>query len=121
MSQPSINVVVIKYIVGFTSALLLSVVAYFVVVDKWFDGSVQTMAFLLLLAAVQLLIQLVCFLHLGIRGSSASRTLAIAYTLLMMMVIVVGSLWVVRNLDYRMGMHPEAMNEYMIEQNKKGF
>lgn len=121
MSHSSVTAIIIKYIVGFTSAMLLSAIAYLVVVEKWFETSTQTMTVLLVLAAVQLLIQLICFLHLGVRGSSASRTLAIVYTLLMMLVIVVGSLWVVGNLDYRMGMSPEAMNEYMIEQNKKGF
>jgi len=39
----------------------------------------------------------------------------------MMLVIVIGSLWIMQNLDYRMGMSGEAMNEYMKEQNKKGF
>jgi hypothetical protein len=37
------------------------------------------------------------------------------------MIIVVGSLWIMKNLDYRMGMSSEAMNEYMKTQNTKGF
>ena len=121
MSQPSLVPLIAKYIIGFFSALLLSCVAYLVVVEKWFDSASVTMAVLLLLAAIQLVIQLVCFLHLGIHGRSRSRTITIAFTLMMMLVIVIGSLWVMKNLDYRMGMSPQAMEEYMLKQNKKGF
>ena len=121
MSQPSLLSLISKYIIGFFSALLLSCVAYLVVVEHWFDSSTSTMAVLLLLAVTQLIIQLVCFLHLGLKGRSRGRTITIVFTLVMMLVIVIGSLWVMKNLDYRMGMSPEAMEEYMLKQNKKGF
>lgn len=121
MSEPSLAPLIIKYVLGLASALLLSTMAYLAVVQQWLESSVMTMAVLLLLAALQLLIQLICFLHLGVHGRSRSRTFTIGFTLVMMMVIVVGSLWVMHNLDYRMGMTGEDMNEYMIEQNKKGF
>jgi len=121
MNHPSLAPLVSKYVVGFASALLLSTVAYLIVVQRWFESMAITMAVLLLLAVVQLVIQLVCFLHLGTSGRSRSRTFTIAFTLVMMMVIVIGSLWVMHNLDYRMGMSGESMNEYMIKQNKKGF
>ena len=121
MNQPSLVPLITKYVIGLFSALLLSCLAYLIVVEKWFDSSSSTMAALLLLAVIQLVIQLVCFLHLGIRGRSRSRTITIAYTFAMMLVIVIGSLWVMKNLDYRMGMSPQAMEEYMLKQNKKGF
>lgn len=121
MKQPSLASVITKYMFGFSSALILSVVAYLLVVQKWFDSPAISMAALLLLAAVQLAVQLVCFLHLGMKGEARSRTGVVIFTIVMMLIIVVGSLWVMRNLDYRMGMSPEAMTEYMLEQNKKGF
>lgn len=121
MSQLSLSSLVTKYLIGLGSALLLSVLTYVVVVEKWFESSTLTMAVVLLLAVVQLVIQLVCFLHIGADKRSRDRTVTIVFTLVMMLVIVVGSLWVMHNLDYRMGMSPEAMNEYMIEENKKGF
>ena len=121
MSQPRLAPLVIKYVLGFLSALILSTMAYLLVVEGWFESAATTMIVLLLLATLQLIIQLICFLHLGMSGRSRSRTFTITFTLIMMMVIVVGSLWVMRNLDYRMGTSSDAMNEYMLEQNKKGF
>ena len=121
MKHESLAPFVAKYILGFASALILSTLAYLIVVQEWFATPGMTMAILLLLAVVQLVVQLVCFLHLDFKDRSRDRTTVIIFTLIMMLVIVIGSLWVMHNLDYRMGMSPEAMNEYMIEQNKKGF
>jgi cytochrome o ubiquinol oxidase subunit IV len=121
MNQSSLTPLVLKYVFGFASALILSTLAYLIVVDKWLNSAQLTMAALLVLAVLQLVVQLVCFLHLGFQGRSRTRSGIIAFTLIMMLVIVIGSLWVMRNLDYRMGMSAEAMDEYMIDQNKKGF
>lgn len=111
---------VVRYVIGFSAALCLSLLAYFIAVQS--DMSMTlTMAILLLLAAAQLTVQLICFLHLGVSGRSRSRTASIGFTLLMMLIIVIGSLWIMKNLDYHMGMSGDSMNEYMKAQNKKGF
>lgn len=120
MNDVAFKRVLRRYCIGFFSALFLSVLAYLVATQGWIVSAPTTMAVLLLLASVQLVVQLVCFLHLG-NGRSKDRTITFGYTLFMMIVVVVGSLWIMRNLDYRMGMSPEAMNDYMKAQNKKGF
>ena len=110
----------LRYAFGFLSALLLSVGSYLIVVNGGLDSN-TTMAAILTLAIVQLVVQLVFFLHLDIRGRSAGRTVVFVFTVIMMLIVVVGSIWIMRNLDYRMGMSSEAMNDYMQTQNKKGF
>ena len=120
MNSETFASLVLKYVMGFGAATLLSLIGYVAVMQRWIESDVLTMAFILLLAVIQLVVQLVCFLHLG-GGRSRDRTTAIGFTILMMLIIVVGSLWIMKNLDYRMGMSSEAMNEYMEAQNKKGF
>ncbi len=121
MSQDSFSTLVVRYVIGFASALLLSVASYLLVTAHIFTSAHATMIVVLIFAAVQLAVQLVCFLHLRITGHSRDRSVTFGFTILMMLVIVIGSLWIMQNLDYRMGMSGEAMNEYMKEQNKKGF
>jgi cytochrome o ubiquinol oxidase subunit IV len=121
MNQTEFSRLALRYVIGFAVALCLSVVSYLMVTQRWFESATLTMAVLLLFASAQLIVQLVCFLHLGVQGRSRSRTMSLGFTILMMLVIVIGSLWIMRNLDYRMGMSGEAMNEYMEAQNKKGF
>ena len=120
MIQPEFQKHVARYIVGFVIALCLSIGAYVIAMQSAMPKTV-TMAILLLLAAIQLIVQLICFLHLDVSGRSRSRTASIGFTILMMLIIVIGSLWIMKNLDYHMGMSGDAMNEYMKAQNKKGF
>lgn len=120
MNQSEFIRLAVRYGIGFGAALTLSLAAYLFATEGWIESSYGTMAMLLVLAVVQLIVQLVCFLHLG-SGRSRDRVVTIAFTILMMLVIVIGSLWIMRNLDYRMGMSPDAMNDYMKAQNKKGF
>lgn len=120
MSQSDFTRLAVRYGIGFGGALILSVAAYLFATEGWIASSQGTMVVLLLLAVIQLVVQLVCFLHLG-SGRSRDRVVTIGFTILMMLVIVIGSLWIMRNLDYRMGMSSEAMSDYMKAQNKKGF
>lgn len=121
MNDSEFTRLAIRYIFGFAAALCLSVLGYILIVDNWFDSSIATMAALLALASIQLVIQLVCFLHLDGRGRSRGRATTLGFTLLMMLVVVIGSLWIMDNLDYRMGMNGQEMEEYMQKQNTKGF
>lgn len=121
MSERHFHQSLLQYLLGFVAALILSVLAYVVATGEFIEDSTLVMGVLLVLAVVQLIVQLFCFLHLGARGQSRDRTITLGFTISMMLVIVIGSLWIMKNLDYRMGMSSDAMNEYMLEQNKKGF
>lgn len=121
MNERDFSLMIRKYIFGFAGALALSVLGYVIVTGQLLSDASITMAVLLLLATLQLVIQLVCFLHLGLNKRSRSRTTTLTFTIAMMLVIVVGSLWIMKNLDYRMGMNSQAMDDYMLQQNKKGF
>jgi len=120
MRPHSFNAILQRYMFGFGGALCLSVLAYLVATESWFDSRL-TMTILLLLAAMQLVLQLVCFLHLGLNDRSRSRSASFVFVFVMSAIIVVGSIWIMNNLDYRMKTSSEAMNEYMQLQNKKGF
>lgn len=121
MNQMEFNHLAIRYVIGFAAALCLSVLSYFVVVERWFSTPMGTMAALLVLATIQLVIQLICFLHLNGRGRSRGRAMTLGFTLLMMLVVVIGSIWIMNNLEYRMSMNGQEMEKYMQTQNKKGF
>lgn len=118
----SFNRILVTYVIGFAAALLLSIVSYLIVTERWLgDAASLTMLVILALAVVQLVVQLVCFLHMGSDRDPFSRTGTFLFTVGMALIIVIGSLWIMKNLDYRMHISSEAMQEYMLKQNKKGF
>lgn len=113
---------VVGYMIGFLASLLLTLGAYAVATGASLGLSMNVLAFLLLsLAVLQLLFQLRFFLHVGSETGPKWHSLSFVFTVIMLLIVVVGSLWVMFNLNYRMGMSSEQMNQYMIEQNKKGF
>lgn len=111
---------VMSYVTGFILAVALTLVAYVLAVNHILTGGALTAA-IMGLAAIQLLVQLIFFLHFG-RDKEARWMSATFYFMLMILVIIVGgSLWIMHNLNYNMMMTPEQMNEHMIKESKKGF
>lgn len=108
-----------SYSIGFGLAIIFTLAAYLTVVCGWFS-QVGAITIIAVLAALQLIVQLVFFLHLG-RDGVKWKAAAFYMMFIILVLIVGGSLWIMYNLDYNMMMSPEAMQDYMLEQNKKGF
>lgn len=56
-------------------------------------------------AISQLLVQLIFFLHLGRESKPRWNILVFLFAALVVLIVVVGSLWIMNNLDYHMGGH----------------
>lgn len=94
-----------SYIIGFVMSLILTLLAYFAVAGHLMSGwplilTVGALAF------VQVVIQLIFFLHLGEEPSPPWNLLIFLFMVLIVSVIVIGSIWIMYNLDYRMAMPP---------------
>lgn len=111
---------IVSYVIGFVLAVVLTLLAYVIVVNHLASGF-TLLATLMGLAAVQLLVQLVFFLHLGRNKKSRWNVASFYFMLMVLGIIVIGSLWIMSNLNYNMMMSPEEMNQYMLKESKKGF
>lgn len=107
----------VSYTVGFLLSIALTLAAYFLVVDRILSGSTLVVA-IIGLAIVQLFVQLTFFLHLGGESKPRWNQMVFWFALLVVLIIVIGSIWIMANLDYNM--MPEEMNHHMLEQNNKG-
>ena len=108
-----------SYSIGFGLAIILTLAAFLTVTSGWFS-QLGAITIISLLAVIQLIVQLVFFLPLG-RDKVKWKASAFYTMLLILILIVGGSLWIMYNLDYNMMMSPEAMDQYMLEESKKGF
>lgn len=102
------------YVVGYVLSLYLSLVAY-VAVERHRLNKQTLIVGIVGCALVQFLVQLACFLHLNRLVSSRWRWLTLATITSMILLLVIGSLWIMANMNYRMS--PEQMNRYMQSQD----
>lgn len=110
----------IRYLVGGVTSLITTLLAFWLVLGGVFEGFTLKLA-IMSLALIQTAIQLFAFMHMSEQKKENWERFSLLFTAMTMAIIVIGSLWVMMNLNYNMGMTPEQMDEYMLEQNKKGF
>lgn len=89
-----------SYLLGFIGSLLLTGCAYYLVMAHIITGDFL-IHFVVPLALVQAAGQLVLFMHVGKEGKPYLETLMFTFMLVLLLVIVVGSLWVIYDLNYR--------------------
>ncbi len=100
------------YIVGYVASMMLTLAAYGAVTGQWLMGR-WLIGGLVVLALVQLVVQLKLFLHLGDEAKPRWQLMAFWFMLLVLIILVAGSLWIMYSLNYRMT--PEQMNQYLIK------
>lgn len=90
-----------SYVTGFIISILLTLLPYFIVVDHLLSGFMLVLA-VVLFGVAQLLVQLFFFLHLSPKAKARWNLIALVFTVLVVVILVVGTLWIMNNLNYNM-------------------
>lgn len=98
-----------SYITGFLLAAILTAIPFYLVMHQVFDDPSVTVLTVLGLAAVQIVVHMVYFLHMSAQSEGGWTMLAFIFTLMLVFIVLSGSLWVMYHLDHNMmpGMMPE--------------
>jgi cytochrome o ubiquinol oxidase subunit IV len=92
---------VIGYLVGLGLAILLTATSFFVAgTDLVWQPSIPVA--LVVLAIAQMGVHLVFFLHITTGPDNTNNVLALAFGVLIVMLVMVGSLWIMANLNHNM-------------------
>lgn len=121
MKSDSYNKSVLRYCLGAFIAGVITATIYIVAMNELVAGAMIMTCVILAAALIQLVVQLYFFLHISGGEKPRWRLHSFWFAAMMIMIVVVGSIWVMKNLDYNMGMSPEQMYKFMLEENKKGF
>jgi cytochrome o ubiquinol oxidase operon protein cyoD len=89
------------YITGFALSLVFTLIPYYLVVHKSLHGN-TLLATIIGFAIVQLIIQLLFFLHLGRERKPRWNLVFLANTLAIIFVVVGGSIWIMSHLKHNM-------------------
>jgi len=102
------------YVIGFVLSIVLTLIAFALV-----KADIDYVApVLLALAVTQLFVQMVFFLHIRRGGKPRWNAWAFGFAAVVVAILVIGSLWIMSNLNYRMMYSPEQINQYLKEQDR---
>jgi len=91
------------YVLGLALAVLLTGVSFFIAGTSLVWGPSIPVA-LVVLAIAQIGVHLVFFIHITTGPDNVNNVLALAFGVFVVMVLIVGSLWIMANLHYNMAM-----------------
>jgi cytochrome o ubiquinol oxidase operon protein cyoD len=109
--QPHSNIFseVVLYIIGLGLALVLTGVSFWVASTSVLWGPGVAVG-LIVLAIAQMGIHLVFFLHITSGPDNTNNVLALAFGVLIVFLVMVGTIWIMAHMNMNVGMPPEMMN-----------
>jgi cytochrome o ubiquinol oxidase subunit IV len=102
-----------SYITGFILSIVFTLLAYFAVVSHLVSGGVL-IVIIIGFAIVQLMVQLIFFLHIGQESKPRWNLTFFLSTASIVLLIVVASLWIMNHLNYNM-MSPASMDQQILK------
>jgi cytochrome o ubiquinol oxidase operon protein cyoD len=90
------------YMTGFVLAVILTVIPFWLVMGKVFETSSTTAMVIMGIAAVQIVVHMVYFLHMNARSEGGWNMLALIFTLVIVVITLAGSIWVMFHLNQNM-------------------
>ena len=90
-----------SYVVGFVLSIVITVLAFLLVAFKPVSSEIIYIV-IAILAILQLYVQLVFFLHLNTRSEGRWNLLVFLFSLIVVLIIIFGSIWIMVNLNYNM-------------------
>ena len=112
ISEQGISSGVVVYTMGLLLALILTVTSFWVANTSvlWAPGVTAGLA---VLAIAQMGVHLVFFLHITTGADSTNNILALAFGVLVALLVVAGSLVIMANLNENMAAHTDPLNMQM--------
>jgi cytochrome o ubiquinol oxidase operon protein cyoD len=95
---------------GFALSIILTAIPFWLVMAGVFESPVVTAGLVMALAAVQIVVHMIYFLHMNTKSEGGWTMMALIFTMVLVVIALSGSLWVMHHLNTNMmPMSPEMM------------
>jgi cytochrome o ubiquinol oxidase operon protein cyoD len=102
----------LSYVLGLGVALILTGVAFWVASTSALWGPGVAVG-LVVLAIAQMGVHLVFFLHITSGPDNTNNVLALAFGVLIVLLVMIGTIWIMAHMNANMTLGPEVMNLQM--------
>ena len=95
------------YLIGFVLSVILTAIPFWLVMSGAIDNKQATAVIIMAFAAVQIIVHMIFFLHMTPASEGGWSMLALIFTVILVVIVLSGSLWVMYHLNANMmpGLH----------------
>jgi len=95
------------YLIGFVLSVILTAIPFWMVMTGAIDNKQATAIIVMAFAVVQIVVHMVFFLHMTPASEGGWSMLALIFTVVLVVIVLSGSLWVMYHLNANMmpGLH----------------
>lgn len=90
------------YVTGFVLAVILTVIPFWLVMGKVIEKPHIAAIVILAIAAVQIVVHMIYFLHMSSKLEGGWSLLALIFTIMLLVIMLAGSIWVMYHLNANM-------------------
>ena len=90
------------YMTGFVLSVILTAIPFWLVMGNVLNDTLLTSIVIMAFAAVQIVVHMIYFLHMSTKSEGGWTFLALLFTLTLVVITLVGSIWVMYHMDKNM-------------------
>ncbi len=90
------------YLTGFFLSVILTAMPFWLVMSGALNGKIATALAITVFAVAQIVVHMVYFLHMNTRSEGGWSIMAMVFTLILVVIVLVGSLWIIYHLNANM-------------------
>lgn len=91
-----------SYMVGFWLSAVLTAIPFYLVMSGVIENKQLTSVIIMAFAAAQIIVHMICFLHMNAKSESGWILMALIFTIIIVVITLSGSLWVMYHLNTNM-------------------
>ena len=91
-----------SYMTGFVLSVILTAIPFSLVMGGVLNDTLKTSIVIMAMAAVQIVVHMIYFLHMNTKSEGGWTFMALAFTLTLVVITLVGSIWVMYHMDQNM-------------------
>lgn len=91
-----------SYLTGFVLSVILTAIPFWLVMTNALANTNWTIAIVVALAAVQIIVHMIYFLHMNTKSDGGWTMMALIFTVIVLAIALTGSIWVMFHLTSNM-------------------
>ena len=91
-----------SYMVGFGLSVILTVIPFWLVLGDVMENPLWAVAIIFVMGAIQMIVHIHYFLHVNIKVEQGWQAMSLGLTILLLVIVLAGSIWVMFNLEEKM-------------------